>query len=151
MNPQKIATYLLDLFYPGRVKIENVFDSDFKKRVLISYITFPFLDKKRLNLNHSSNAEAIIIARVFDSLGYIVDVIRYNADFKRTKFKNRKYDLIFGLEPNFLKATKLYRPEKSIYYATGAYCKFQNRAEKSRLSDLKKTARRSSAAGEESF
>ena len=54
------------------------------------------------------------------------------------KFKNIKYDVVFGLEPNFLKAVTVFHPQKSIYYATGAHYIFQNNAENDRLLDLEK-------------
>ena len=87
-------------------------------------------------VGHSSFAEAKKIAEIFNNLKYQVDIIRYDGNFEQINFAGRRYDLIFGLEPNFLKAIKKFSFKKSIYYATGAYCKFQNQAGEKRINEL---------------
>jgi len=132
----QVITSILDRINQKRIYVPNYFQSAFQKKVLISYITNPFLNK--IESNHSNNAEAIEIAKSFHEKGYQVDIVRYNATFENIKFKNDFYDVVFGLEPNFLKAIKKFNPKKSIYYATGAYYIFQNESEKMRLIDLQK-------------
>lgn len=116
--------------------VANFFGTEHSKRVLISYITEPFRGKE--SFYHSNFAEAVVIAKVFDSLGYIVDIIRYDADYSKVRLPVKTYDIVFGLEPNFLKAVERCKPQKSIYYATGTHHSFQNQAEESRLQDLEK-------------
>ena len=132
----KIGSLVKDVINPRRLYISNCFKSDFKKKVLISYITAPFI--KRADFSHSNNAECLEIAKIFHNRGYQVDIIRYNTDFKNIKFENNCYDIVFGLEPNFLKAIEKFKPRKTIYYATGAHYSFQNSAEEQRLLDLEK-------------
>lgn len=132
----QFITPILDRINQKRIYIPNCFQSDFPKKVLIVYITNPFW--KKIDLSHSNNAEAIEIAKSFHEKEYRVDIIRYNANFEKIKFKNDYYDMVFGLEPNFLKAVEKFKPKKSIYYATGAHYLFQNKAEESRLMDLQK-------------
>lgn len=115
--------------------MNNIYGTNFSKKVLISYINYPFLEGPS---GHSNTAEAIKIANIFRQKKYNVDIINFNAKFERIRFLEKHYDVVFGLEPNFLKAVRRFNPEKSIYYATGSYYEFQNKAEKERITDLKK-------------
>jgi glycosyltransferase involved in cell wall biosynthesis len=120
----------------GSVPIFDYFENNFQKRVLISYVTKPFLEED--DFRHSNNAEAIEIAKQFDDRGYAVDIIEYSVKYDKNYFENKKYDVVFGLEPVFLAAVNHLKPKKSIYYATGAHFEFQNSAEQERLVNLKK-------------
>ncbi|MEI8061187.1 MAG: glycosyltransferase [Candidatus Berkelbacteria bacterium] len=136
MKLSVLATRILDQISPERTFATNVLGTNFEKSVLISYITPPF-SNGRIKFTHSSSVEVREIGKIFSELGYNVDIIRYNCDFEKVKFIKDKYDVVFGIEPNFLKAVTKFKPKKSIYYATGAYCKFQNEAETARLNQLK--------------
>ncbi len=132
----KIGAYIKDIINPKRLYISNYFKTDFKKKVLISYITRPFI--AGIDVGHSNSIESFEVVKIFHNLGYQVDIVQYGAKIESIKFKNSQYDIVFGLEPNFLKAIEKFRPKKTIYYATGAHYSFQNKAENDRLLDLKK-------------
>jgi hypothetical protein len=137
MTLSKLITNFLDNLFPKRCYIHNLHNESNNKTVLISYLTSPFSSNKRKNTYHSNKAEAIKIAEIFSEYKYNVDVIKHDCDFKKIKFKSEKCDLIFGLEPNFLKLAEKFPSSKKIYYGTGAYCRFQNDAEKRRISQLR--------------
>ncbi|MEI6144541.1 MAG: glycosyltransferase [Candidatus Berkelbacteria bacterium] len=137
MKLSVLATRILDQINPERTFSANVLGTNFEKSVLISYITPPF-SNGRIKFTHSSSWEVVEISKIFSELRYNVDIVRYNFDFEKVKFIKNKYDLVFGIDPNFFKAVNKFKPKKSIYYATSAYYKFQNKAEAARLNDLKK-------------
>jgi hypothetical protein len=124
--------YLNDYF------VENYFKTDFSKRVLVSYLTEPFLIGYEHRVEHSNYTECLKIAEIFNKRGYIVDIVEYNLKKSLRSAKRHKYDIIFGSEPNFLNAINHIEHKKSIYYATGAYYKFQNNAEETRLNELRR-------------
>lgn len=109
------------------------------KNALVIYITYPFnlsIAKPMFNGRHSKAMQAIEISNVLTQLGYNVDVI----DFKEKNFSkiaHNKYDVIFGMEPNFQIISKKFPEAVKIYYATGCYAGFSNQAEQNRLSYLK--------------
>ena len=109
--------------------------SSIKGRALISYITAPFQSENPSKLTgHQNKWEAVEIARIFNKLGYVVDVAVYNDD----KFNSKKnYDLIFGQGNSFARHIESAGPScLKIYYATGAHWSFQNPAEQSRIDYL---------------
>lgn len=94
------------------------------KNALISYITEPFSKRDNsLYLNkHQNRREVLIIADIFRNLN-ISTKFTY---LSKPHFSLSGFDLIFGVEPNFIKACKDNPSALKIYYATGAYCKHQN-------------------------
>jgi glycosyltransferase involved in cell wall biosynthesis len=134
MKIKKIIYVAKNLFFPPKVCLDNIFKTNFSKKVLISYLTGPFV--REMSKSNSNYLESIKIAEIFHQQKYQVDVMQYNAKFKNIKFKNQNYNLVFGLEPNFLMAVDRFHPKESIYYATGAHYLFQNQAEKKRLENL---------------
>lgn len=131
----KIIILILNKINPKRIGVFNLYSTNFSKRVLISYITYPFYENFS---GHSNIQEAIEIAKIFHDMNYIVDIINYKTGFKKICFPNVDYDIVFGLEPNFIKAVDKFKPKKSIYYATGSHYLFQNNAERIRLKELEK-------------
>ena len=110
----------------------NYFKSNFKQKVLISYITEPF--KKELKFSHSNKLEALKIAEIFHELGFIVDI--YDFEYSG-KVNFQKYKVIFGI--GSLMEKSLHNKQDSIKYisyATGAYFCFANSAEINRLGNL---------------
>ena len=112
--------------------IENFYNSNFKRKMLLCYITEPFKNK---SYSHTNYIEANNIAKVFNDLGYVVDVIDYDYQFNQKFIEKTSYDLIFGFGDSYnnailskknLKATK-------IIFATGAHNSFQNNAELNRI------------------
>jgi glycosyltransferase involved in cell wall biosynthesis len=112
--------------------IKNYYNSKFNKKVLISYVTEPFY--KGVSQSHSNTAESIEIAKVFHSLGYVVDIY----DFRYKKNINfLSYDVIFGIGDLIERALESKnRKTVYIYYATGAYFCFANSAEVNRIKNL---------------
>ena len=110
--------------------IRNVFNSHYQKSVLISYTIFPFVSKSG---SHSNFQESFIIAKIFNDLGYCVDIVHYT---NQRQLDYSKYDLIFGFgepfENSFQSAKKIIR----IYYATGAHVCHQNHAEIKRVIEV---------------
>ncbi|MFA6065189.1 MAG: glycosyltransferase [archaeon] len=110
----------------------NYFKANHKKNVLISYIVSPF--RKGINLKHTNFAESLEIAKVFDSLGYNVDV--YNYDFDG-KINYGKYAVLFGfgnpLENYFFENKK---SATVVHYATGMHESYQNLATLKRAKEL---------------
>lgn len=100
-------------------------------RVLISYTVIPFLSKKQ---SHTNNQESLVIADLFDQLGYVVDVIHYT---NPKKLNYQDYDVIFGFGEPFENSFRDSRCKaKRIYYATGAHVFHQNPAEAQRVIDF---------------
>lgn len=98
------------------------------KWAFISYLSEPFFQQKgsQYFLKHQNRQETLIIAKVFFEAGFNVHVQRFDKPVIN-KFK-RKYDVIFGLEPNFNKIAASNPNALKIYYATGAYWNYQNTA-----------------------
>ena len=129
---KKVIKYLLNKF--NSKPIFNYFDTDFEENVLISYITKPFRDG--IDVSHSNRVEALSIAKIFNNLGYNVDVYDFSCK-KKVDFE--KYKVIFGIGNLFeFSLVEKNKNCRYIYYATGAYFEFQNTAEMSRLIELYK-------------
>lgn len=90
-----------------------------KKWVYISYIPEVFQKKNdaRYMLAHQNRREQIIISKIFQKLGYNIKIAFYES---QKECDDRLYDIIFGLEPNFVTMCKKNPKALKIYYATGA-------------------------------
>lgn len=105
-------------------KKNNIYKTNYNKRVLISYIMIT--KKNKHKYKHSNIQECEIITKIFDHYDYKVDLYdrRYSG-----KINYSKYDLIFGFgdpfENSFYKKNNLLR----IYYATTQNQFFLNNAE----------------------
>lgn len=101
--------------------------NDSSKWVFLSYLSEPFykIGEQDFFLKHQNRRESLILADVFYKLGFNVHVRRFD---KPVIFSKRKYDLIFGLEPNFNSMAKRSPDALKIYYATGAFWEYQNNA-----------------------
>lgn len=98
--------------------------SDNAPWVYISYIPEVFYKQKNLRYmnGHQSRRETIEMVRCFNNLGYNVFMTHFN----NPTFPNVDVKIIFGLEPVFTEACRIYSDAKKIYYATGAYYGHQN-------------------------
>ena len=100
-----------------------------KKWAYISYISDPFFHKDDHNyLNaHQNKREVLIIKDVFLRNGFnvIIEYFDYKIASWNLSYYN-KFDIIFGLEPNFEKIIRYNKNAKKVYYATGAYFEHQN-------------------------
>lgn len=125
---RNLTNYKIDVFQK---------ESLYSKRVLISYVLNSFEGK--IDLAHSNRFEVLYIAKTFDAMNYIVDIVMHNSDvLSNNIFNNLTYEIVFGIEPNFLIAVKKFSPKYSIYYATGSHYEFQNTAELERIRAIKK-------------
>jgi len=114
--------------------IKNYFKTNFKENVLISYITYPF--KNGINLRHTNQAEALEIAKVFNELGYNVDIVDY---YYERNINYNKYSVIFGfgepLEKSFY--SRNYKT-LTVFYGTGMHVIHQNPATLKRIEEVYK-------------
>lgn len=102
--------------------------------VAVSYIPEPFCNKNNINyLNkHQNRREILIIADVFHQLGLGYRIER----FDKWNIKKKSFDIIFGIEPNFVRLCKDNPHAIKIYYATGSYFQHQNAMIKRRTDDF---------------
>ena len=114
--------------------IKNYLKTKFKEYVLISYITYPF--KNGVNLRHTNTIEALEIAKIFNELGYNIDIVDYdyegNLDYD-------KYSIIFGFgEPLINSFYRRNHKILTIYYGTGMHVTHQNYATLKRIEEVYK-------------
>ena len=128
--PRKIKKLIKSAFYERMVR--NAYGRSFQKKVLISYIVLPFHKK---SLSHTNFYEVVSAARVFDELGYSVDVIHYDG----TVPKLENYDVLYGFGDVFQKYFESgLRGAKTIYYGAGMHVCHQNTATLRRVKDVYK-------------
>ncbi len=94
------------------------------KMAYLSYLPEPYIRKDNITyLNkHQNRREALSLIDIFENFSYGVVIERFDRYF----FSKEKYDLVWGLEPNFTRLSKLNPKAKKIYYATGSYYSHQN-------------------------
>ena len=97
--------------------LRNVFNSNFQKNVLISYLTEPFI--KGINNSHTNLTECFMAAEIFHELGYLVDVIYL--DDTESDIDYSKYKVVYGQSIAFEKSflSKDTGKIKKIFYSTG--------------------------------
>lgn len=98
--------------------VENAFKrKNFTKRVLVSYLTEPFISG--VKLNHSIYVECYTACEIFDQLGYCVDIVNYDETHFEPDFSI--YSVIYGLGNLFERSFFSSVAEKQIriHYATG--------------------------------
>lgn len=113
-------------------KISNFYGTDFKKRVLISYIVSPF---KSASIAHTNNFEAQVSAEIFNEFDYQVDITHYE-NLENTDLNN--YDVLYGFGETleyFFKTTNN-RNSKVILYSTGMSMWVQNANTLNRVRDF---------------
>ena len=113
---------------------KNGFSKEFYKSVVskhspwvyIAYISEVFYhqDEKLYLSGHQNRLEAICMVDILNNLGYNVYVQQYDSNLKLPHLKNVK--MVFGHEPNLIKAAKKYPQAKVVQYATGAYVEHAN-------------------------
>lgn len=107
-----------------------------EKRALISYVAWPFhADPDSPHFaNHSNGAQSIEIARAFNRLGYVVDVVDWLDD---AFVPAVHYDVLFGIHYNFQRlAPRMRAGTAKIYYGTTSYWAFENAADDARAKRL---------------
>lgn len=108
------------------------------KWAFISYLPNVYPNEKNLEylLWHQNRREQIIIGKVFTEFGYNVKIAQYT---ELGECDDRKYDIIFGIEPCFLEMCKKAPHALKIYYGTTAYPKFYATALKKRIDEFNST------------
>lgn len=96
--------------------IINYFKKQYSKKVLFSYSTYHF--NKKNYAAHSNYQESLVIAKIFDEMGYIVDIYNNNREYK-INFDN--YDVVFGEGMPMFQAIQQNTNTLTIYYATGSH------------------------------
>lgn len=111
----------------------NIYGTNFPKKVLVSYITYPF--REGASRRHSNYQESLVIAETFNEIGYKIDV--FHQDYQK-KIDYSKYDLVFGVgEP--LEKSFYYSGNKriiKIYYGLGRQIIVNNKASLKRVRDF---------------
>ena len=87
----------------------------YKKRVLM--VTQPAAFKKKLPKYHTSLYEAFEVAKIFDSMGYIVD---YTTD-NNTRINLKPYDVIYGGRKVQAEVWRQNISAKTIFFSPGAH------------------------------
>ncbi|MGY0039752.1 hypothetical protein [Pedobacter sp. NJ-S-72] len=108
---------------PDDAPIYNLYKTDYKKTVLISYITQPF--HKANHFTHQNYITSHVIAESFSELGYNVDVVNYLDQTSEINYG--KYAVIFGMGHRF--EDSFYYPDRSIprvMFVTGAHENLHN-------------------------
>jgi glycosyltransferase involved in cell wall biosynthesis len=121
------------------LQLEKNPSANFPMRALVAYLVHPFSISRtepsfyrHINVWH---AQAIV--RVLNKLGYVVDVV----DYQDNSFNpHRHYDLFIGHGGiNFWKISRCLSAQTvKIYFSTGCYWKFHNKAELNRFASLRK-------------
>jgi hypothetical protein len=134
---KKIKNLLREIVFIERLysnfanrQLNNIYKSKSDKKVLISYITIPF---RKNSLSHTNNYEASTAAKIFDELGYVVDVIHYEGIAPDLS----KYDVIYGFGDVFRKYFEGGTGKaKTIYYGAGMHVCHQNTITLKRVKDV---------------
>jgi hypothetical protein len=114
-------------FLPSKTKfLKNVFKKKNNKKVLVSFITAPF--ESQINFSHTNKNECYYAGKVFDELGYNVDVIDFN--HTETNIDYSVYDVLYGfgdpIENYFLTHKKNKNGPKVLLYLNGSYSVYSN-------------------------
>jgi glycosyltransferase involved in cell wall biosynthesis len=117
----------------------NVFNTSYEKNVLFSYIRSVFEDdKNRKDNRHTNRLTSHIMAEILSELGYNVDVVNYNDDFKGNF---DKYNLVIGLGKSLdhvLSSRNADSRTKVIWFGTGCNPLFSNTITIERVADFYK-------------
>lgn len=120
----------------GYPVIINYFQTKYKKKALVIYITEPFTVKKNIHLYRQNYFHASAIVHALSNLKYNVDIVHYLDN--RTKL-TQTYDAVFTIEPvlkneSFLATLK--KSKKRILFLTGAFPDYANAAEQERQAQI---------------
>ncbi|MCU0423035.1 MAG: glycosyltransferase [Bacteroidia bacterium] len=113
--------------------LKDVFGKKLNQKVLISYLSNAFI--QGVSEKHTSLLECYSAAKVFDELGYTVDVVDFDDQDVKINYSN--YNIIYGFGFPFEKSfrNKLFSGHR-ILYSTGCNSNFTNSSTTSRLKDF---------------
>lgn len=102
-----------------------------KGRALVSYLPLPFIGNPAFFRGHSSVWESSEIVRIFNRLGYVVDLIAWDdAAFQ----PSCTYDMVLDIHRNLVRCSG--DKTRKVFHVTGSYPEFSNRSEEKRLAAL---------------
>ena len=137
MDLQRVYGYLTKTFQKqmnGGSIAYNVYGTDYGKNCLVLYVSAPFINKQTKDY-HQNVKQVVVITKIFNELGYNVDVADYT--IKRLRYK-KKYDVVFDIQVKDINIydSLLNRNASIIEYITGSNPVFSNKAEKKRIWEL---------------
>lgn len=113
--------------------IINLYNTNYKKKVLISYITAPFRTANQFK--HQNYITSHIVAESFSELGYDVDIVDFLDQSIPIVYES--YDVIFGIGDNFERSFKnLNRSIPRIHLITGAHQDLHNKMSLKSIKDF---------------
>ncbi len=95
-------------------------------KILVCYLSEPFFKKnnQKYLAAHQNRRETLMMASVFEKLGWSFRFTRLNKPLKRDICD---FDIVFGCGPTFVEACNKNEKAIKIYYATGSYYAHQNK------------------------
>lgn len=113
--------------------LKNVLAAKHSKKVLISYLSSSFT--KGISEKHTSLLECLTAAKIFDDLGYTVDVVDFDDDDRVRNYA--QYDVVYGFGTPYEKSfnDKKFKG-KRILYSTGCNSNFTNITTTKRLKEF---------------
>lgn len=121
-----------------QVLLFNVFNKTYERRVLVSYIIAPFT--LGVNDSHTNYTECYTACKIFDELGFVVDVVEYDKFDDAIDYES--YSVIYGFGESFEKLfysknyPKFAHKIKKIVYGTGCDTVYSNKASLKRVADF---------------
>ena len=116
----------VDTFYPEGKKT--------KGRALVSYLPIPEPYKKDYVDSHVIVKESMMLCKVLNDNGYIVDVIRFSNNEFGPKYQ---YDIVIDHYSNLARLNDRWKNEPlKFFFWNGSYINFHNNAELSRIADI---------------
>ena len=111
-------------FEPSPLFLINVFNTNYNRKVLVSYIIEPF-KLESIPLSHSAYTECYTVAKIFNELKYNVDVIDWT---EKKEVDYNQYDIIFGMGEVLERVFYSENSEKilKISYPTGCSYDYMN-------------------------
>lgn len=117
--------------------LQNVFNSKYSKKALLSYIRGVFDDDVIKNdLSHTNRKTTIILAELLHQFGYQVDVINYDEEITDS---NLNYEIVLGLGQSLefiLSNKQKFIKTKVIWFGTGCNPLFSNKITLERMVDF---------------
>ncbi len=114
--------------------VKDYYKSNSGKKVLMCYVLKPFVNKStRILKMHQNRTAALILGKIFNDLGFEVDVVNHDNPNILRKFRKNHYHFIFGMGAAFKEAMDTLSYGKAIFYATGLPAQISNRLEEARV------------------
>lgn len=134
--PKKLVRYVSSKIHQRNFVLNINKDNLVKdqKRVLISYLSDPFVGKIRST--HSNTIECLQIVNVFIKLGFVVDVFHFLDERNLDLIRASDYDVVFGFGSPYLAARKSSTNAISLMYLTELHPSFSFQEEQKRIKNF---------------